>query len=100
MSGDAHVRFWESEGAQFTLATHPLTTGCGSRRIRAFSSPESCRSPRDDDAQAAAGGRRGHALLPLHFPLRQAGFPLRRGRHAPQGLIATLRAFDRLVAAQ
>ena len=24
MSGDAHVRFWESEGAQVPLATHPF----------------------------------------------------------------------------
>jgi group II intron reverse transcriptase/maturase len=27
MSGDAHVRFWESEGAQFPLATHPWSEG-------------------------------------------------------------------------
>ena len=65
---------------------YSLTTGREGRRIRAFSIPWSCRSPRDDDAQAATGGRRGAAVLPLHFPLRQTGFSLRRGRDAPQGL--------------
>ncbi len=65
---------------------YSLTTGREGRRIRAFSIPWSCRSPRDDDAQAATGGRRGAAVLPLHFPLRQTGFSLRRGRDATQGL--------------
>ena len=32
MNREVHVRFWESEGAQFPLATHPLSRAVGRRQ--------------------------------------------------------------------